>query len=205
MLQAKSPPSSKLSDPTRERLVDGLAQAIARRGYAQVTIADIVAQARVSKRTFYEHFKDRDECFLAAYSEGAELILDAIAQAVDPTAPWDQQIRSAVQAYLAGLEARPLLARTFLLEIQAAGPRALKARRKVHERFAAQIRGFVDEARRRDTTLRPLPAQLAAALVGGLNELVILHLESGATRFRELEPTATEFAFAVLLYATMRR
>src|SRR5438105_4031485 len=101
MMQAKT---AKLADPARERLLEGLAQAIARRGFAQTTIADIVAQARVSKRTFYEHFSDRDECFLAAYAEGSTLILDAIAQAVDPAAPWERQIRAAVQAYLASLE-----------------------------------------------------------------------------------------------------
>jgi AcrR family transcriptional regulator len=194
-MQAKS---GKPSNPMRDRVMEGLAHAVARRGYAAVTIADIVRAAHLSKRTFYEHFADKDECFLAAYHESSEMLLSLIAAAIDQAAPWQEQIRAAMHAYLAGLEALPHFARTFLVEIQAAGARALKARRKVHEQFAEQIRGFVEDARRRDATLRPLHPTLAAALVGGINELVLLHLESGAQRFTDLAPVATDFAIAVL-------
>lgn len=182
----------------RERLIEGFFAAVGASGYAAVTIADIVAHAHVSKRTFYEHFADKDECFLAAYADATTRILTGIAVAVDGSAPWREQIGAAVQAYLIGLEAQPALARTFVLEIQAAGPRALKARRKVHERFAEQIRGFVDEARRRDPSLRKLSPEMAAALVGGINELVLLNLESGAAKLSALGETAASFAFAVL-------
>jgi AcrR family transcriptional regulator len=194
-MQAKS---TATSDSTRQRVIEGFAEAISAKGYSSITIADVVRYARVSKRTFYEHFADKDECFLAAYEDACAQILGAIALAVDPGASWEKQIKSAVNAYLLGLESRPALARTFLLEIQAAGPRALKARRKAHERFADQIRGFVDEARRRDTSLKPLPPLVAAALVGGINELVLLNLEAGASKFTGLADAAERFAFAVL-------
>jgi len=194
-MQAKSHPAA---DPTRERLFEGFAAAVSRRGYAATTIADVVRHARVSKRTFYEHFADKEECFLAAYADATQQILAGIALAVDLDATWEDQVRAATQAYLTGLEARPEMARTFLFEIQAAGPRALKMRRKVHERFVQVIRSFVDEARRRDHSLRPIPPALAAAMVGGLNELVLLHIEAGSTRFTDLTDTAATFAFAVL-------
>jgi AcrR family transcriptional regulator len=194
-VQAKSP---NPRNQVRDRLFEGFAAAVGKRGYAAITIADVVQHAHVSKRTFYEHFADKDDCFLAAYADATAQMLEAIALAVDPDAPWEAQIRAAVRAYLITLESRPALARTFLLEIQAAGPRALKARRRVHEQFSAQIRGFVDEARRRDPSLRPLPPAMAAALVGGINELVLLRVESGAQKFTDLEGTAEAFALAVL-------
>lgn len=193
-MQAKS----SAPDPVRQRLIEGFARAVTAHGYAAATIADIVGQARVSKRTFYEHFSDKDDCFLAAYADAGAQIMEAIAAAVDPRAPWTEQIAAAVQAYLAGLEQRPALARTFLLEIQAAGPRALKARRRMHERFAEQIRGFVEEARRRDPSLRPLAPEMASALVGGINELALITVESGGQRFTALGETAARLAFAVL-------
>jgi AcrR family transcriptional regulator len=201
-MQAKS---TVTNDATRQRILDGFAQAVSARGYAAATIADVVRYARVSKRTFYEHFGDKDECFLAAYEDASAQILGAIALAVDPTAPWEKQIRGALSAYLQGLESRPALARTFLLEIQAAGPEALKARRKVHERFADQIRGFVDEARKRDPSLKPLPPLVAAALVGGINELVLLNVEAGSSRFTGLAEAAERFAMAVLLGGTAKK
>jgi AcrR family transcriptional regulator len=195
MAQAKS---WKRPDLARERLIEAVGEVIGSRGWAKATIADVVEEARVSKRTFYEHFKDLEACFLEAYGVASEQILAAIAGAVDPAAPWQQQIRAAVKAYLGALEMRPLLARAFLLEVQAAGPRALKTRHQVHEAFARQIRGFVDEARKRDQRVKTLSPLLAAALVGGLNELVILHIESDAHGFSSLAPVATEFAMAVL-------
>ena len=59
----------------RARLTGGLAAAIEEKGYAAVTIADVVARARVSKRTFYEHFADKEACFLALYSETSDELL----------------------------------------------------------------------------------------------------------------------------------
>ena len=70
----------------RARLTEGLAAAIAAKGYAAVTIADVVRLARVSKRTFYEHFADKEACFLALYAETSDELIDLIATAA-ATAP----------------------------------------------------------------------------------------------------------------------
>ena len=64
----------------RARLTAGLADAIAEKGYAAATIADVVRHARVSKRTFYEHFADKEACFLALYSESSDELLALIAR-----------------------------------------------------------------------------------------------------------------------------
>lgn len=186
-------------DPNALRLMEGLAAAVAERGYGATTIADIVRHARVSKRTFYEHFEDKEACFLESYRAAAEQLLATIAAAVDPKLPWDEQIVVATRAYVRTLEQKPQLTRTFLLEIHAAGPRALSLRRTVHERFAELLRGLVTVGRRNNPQVRPLTGPMATALVGGINELVLVALERApGANLRDIERTAIELVEAVL-------
>lgn len=188
-------------NPSRLRLLEGLEAAITEKGYAATTIADVVRHARVSKRTFYEHFEDKEACFLASYAAASEETLRVIASAAaSPGLPWDERIHAAARAYLHALEARPELTRTYLLEIHAAGPRALRLRREVHQRFADQLGGLVKTARGEHPELRALSPAMATALVGGINELVLVAVEKGrAGQLRELADTAAELVRAVLV------
>lgn len=190
----------------KSRLFEGFERAVAERGYAATTIADIVGHARVSKRTFYEYFADKDQCFLAAYEAASERALVAIAQAVDDGASWEEQIAAATRAYLAALESSAAITRTFMLEIQAAGPRALKMRREVMHRFAALVRSLVESGRKKNPRLHALTPAMSIAVVGGINELVLMAVEEGrATRLRELEATAAELVRAVLTVPRRQR
>jgi AcrR family transcriptional regulator len=138
----------------RGRLLDAMAEVVALRGYGAATVADVIEHAGVSRRTFYEHFKDKEECFLAAYDAGVEVLMATMRGAPDPIA-----------AYLETLAAEPAFARTFLIEIGAAGPRALERRRAVHDAFAALI-GEQPQA---------------LACVGAINEVVIREVAEGRT------------------------
>ena len=177
--------------------------AITEKGYTATTIADVVRHARVSKRTFYEHFEDKEACFLAAYEAASEETLRAIASAADPGLPWKERLQAATLSYLHSLEAQPELTRTYLLEIHAAGSRALKLRREVHQRFAEQLRELVQAARAEHPQLRELSPAMATALVGGINELVLVAVEKGCTgQLRELADTAVVLVYAVLVAPT---
>ncbi len=187
----------------RVRLLEGMAAAVDEKGYFATTIGDIVRHARVSKRTFYEHFSDKEDCFLACYSFGGEQALRAIAQAAGSAGPWQQRVHAATHAYLATLQAEPALTRTLLLEVHAAGPRALALRRTVLQRFAQLLRDLVEESRRCHPELRPLTPAMSTALVGGINELVLHTVEQGhAGRLTELTETITDLVRAVLSGAT---
>lgn len=161
----------------RERLVCGMNAAVAEKGYAATTIADVVRHARVSKRTFYEHFEDREACFLTAYDAASAHVLGAMTAAALAAAadgePWERRVERVVVSYLDAMAARPELTRIFLVEILGAGPRALARRRDTMERFADQMVAFCDELRRAEPTLRPVSRALATAVVGGVNELVL--------------------------------
>lgn len=187
-------------DENAARLVEGLAAAIAEKGYAGTTIADVVRHARVSKRTFYEHFDDKEACFLASYRAVTERLLGAIAAAVDFEAPWQEQLTAAAHAYFHLLEENPAVTRTFLVEIHAAGPRALELRREVHKRFAELLRGLVQRGSEKHPDVRPLTPAMATAIVGAINELVLVAVEGGG-RLRDLERTAIELVTAVLFAA----
>lgn len=188
-------------DTQRMRLFEGLAAAVAERGYATATIADIVRHAKVSKRTFYEHFADKEACFLAMYVMATDTMLAAIAAAFEAAAgaPWQEQVDAAVDAYVTTLESAPALTRSCLVEIHAAGARAVERRREVHGAFAQMLRDLVARTRRKHPELSPISAEMATALVGGINELLLVQVERGPrARLPALRETASALIRAVL-------
>ena len=184
----------------RLRLLEGFAAAVSERGYPSTTIAHIVKHARVSKRTFYEYFADKEECFLALYTEATDIVRMGIEQALRaPAKSWEAQLEAGLDAYLTALESNPALTRACLLEIQAAGPRAVVRRLEAHAKFAAMLRAFVDRSRLDHPELRPLSAPMATAVVGGIDELLLVNVEAGAkSRLTELRETAADLMRAVL-------
>jgi AcrR family transcriptional regulator len=149
--------------------MSGMAGAVAERGYAAVTINDVVRHAQISKSTFYAHFSDKEDCFLAAYEAASDLVIDVIVSAAD--APVPERARASTDAYLAALAADPALTRVFILDVLAAGPAALAARLEVNRRFAKALRELVAEG-----PIGELTPESALLLVGGINELVLAAL-----------------------------
>jgi AcrR family transcriptional regulator len=162
----------------RRRLLTAMGAAVAEQGYVATSIADIVARARVSRSAFYRCFSDKEECFLAAYTEQADTHLTRIASAAAEQEAWLDQLRAGVHAYVHELEAHPRFARSFLIEILAAGPRATELRSAVHERHAALMNDWYSSAPA-SLQLPPLPGEIFRAAVGATNELVSTRLESG--------------------------
>ena len=171
----------------RSRLLEGMATAVAQKGYADTTIADVVREASVSRRTFYEHFATKAECFIALYEAASHNALKILRQAVDPSQAWEQQLERAIGAYLEGMAFNPVLLRTLFVEILALGPEGLEARRRVNQEIADYMRQVV-----------PVSPQLAMAVVGGMHELVLQAVEDGkVTELPELTKTACELVKAV--------
>ncbi|HEX6499295.1 MAG TPA: TetR/AcrR family transcriptional regulator [Micromonosporaceae bacterium] len=164
---------SETPDPARLRLMEGLASALTDKGYAATTIADIVAHARVSKRTFYEHFTDKEDCLVAVYELACSRLVDVLRDAPVDGQAWQDRVRATVAAYLSAIEATPTLTRTLLLEIQAAGARAFRVRNRMQRRFADVLCELVEQGRVDNPEVRPLSPALALAIVGGVNELLL--------------------------------
>ena len=153
----------------RGRMLDAIAQAVAEKGYGAATVADVIARAGVSRKTFYEQFRDKEDCFLAAYETGVEVLLATMREADPGGDDLFARVQARVRAYLQTLEAEPGFARTFVIEVGAAGPRALQRRHEVLRRFAEENREVGGDA--------PLENYIAAA--GASNELVAHALVEG--------------------------
>ncbi|HEX8385311.1 MAG TPA: TetR/AcrR family transcriptional regulator [Rubricoccaceae bacterium] len=152
-----------------------MADAIVELGYNAVTVSDVVRLAKVSKRTFYEHFAGKEEGLLALYEANSVRLVDAVEAALGASPAGITRVEVGVEAYLAGLQARPGLVRTVLVEILHAGPRGLRVRRAVNRRFAALLLREMGAA----GTPPPHALDVAMALVGGVNELVLEAVEDG--------------------------
>ena len=194
-------PREVVVESQRTRMLAAMAGAVAEKGYARTSVADVIERAGVSRKTFYEQFANKEECFLAAYDEGVTLLLDAIDEAVREAAPdWIAAAEAGARCYLENLAANPDFARTFLIEVLGAGPEALERRAAVHARFAEQM-AALNRAARRDVGELPEPPDHAyLAAVGAINELVGAHLlASGPDRLGDLAPAVLDVQLAMLV------
>jgi AcrR family transcriptional regulator len=165
------------------QLLQGMAAAVADKGYWGTTIADAVRLARVSKSTFYAHFADKEACYVALYSAASNNVLDAMraadAAAAAARAPWREHLDAVNAAYLGMLASGGGLTRSLLVEVQTAGPSAAAMRRDVISRYVDLMRGLCNALTRTQPGLRPLSEQIALGVVGGVNEIVMAAIESG--------------------------
>lgn len=189
----------------RARICEAMARLVAERGYAAVTVADVVSAVKISRRTFYEHFEDKESCFLETYRIGCEngmaQIDDALRSLDDPD--WRTRLRVSLEAYVAILANEPHFARVLLIDVLGAGPRALAMREQVLAEYVAHYRGLRELAREEEPGLPSVPEEFLRALVGGIAELVQqVLLESKPKdipdRLRGLTDTLVRFADAVL-------
>ena len=175
----------------RSRLLEGMARAVAAKGYADTTIADIVREASVSRRTFYEHFATKAECLVALYEAASRNALKVLRDAMDPRHDWEQQVERALRAYLEAMASNPVLMRTLFIEILHLGPEGLAARRRVNQEIADYMRAVVGPGK--------VTPELAMAVVGGIHELVLQAIEQGRVeQLGELTHTASELVMAVV-------
>jgi AcrR family transcriptional regulator len=186
----------------RARMLDAITRAVADKGYSRVTVGDVVSEAGVSRRTFYEQFKDKEDCFLAAYATGTEALINDMVEAslaVGPDAHWREVLRVAIDAYVGMLAADPEFARTFLVDVLGAGPAAVELRRQVYEQFVQQYVVLARRAAKQQPEIGDVPEVYLRALVGGIGELVQQHvLTKDARTLPELAPVLVQLVTAVI-------
>ncbi len=177
------------------RLLHAMARVCGEKGFALVTIADIVREAGVSKRTFYEHFQGKEPCFLALYRAASASALRTLRDAVSPERPWQSQVEHALGAYLSHLAAGPDLIRTLFVDIHHLGAEGIRVRREVMQQFADFIVDTVNGPARAAGGAAPgaLTSTMAMAAVGGIHELVLQAIERGeAGSLQAMTPSASE-------------
>ncbi|MDT3397267.1 helix-turn-helix domain-containing protein [Streptomyces sp. B1866] len=176
----------------RARLLIGFLEVTAEKGYAAVTIGDIVERAGTSREAFYRQFAGKQECFLAAFREGAEVALSQVSAPLEevPYTEWRTGLRVSMRAYLALMAAYPAATWTFMIEGLAAGPEVAALYGRRSERIAELYRLTYHRVVRREDPSRPeLPDDTFDILVGGMADRVRHCLYTlGAEAIPELEP-----------------
>ena len=184
-------------DPFRLRLLDGLATSVIERGYRASTVADIVRNARTSKRTFYGQFTSKEQCFLELLWADIERLGATIQAAVDPEADWHRQIRQAVEAYVGHIQSRPAITLSWIRELPSLGAVALPVQRRGLQLLSNLLIELSASPGFRRAGAGPLTAPLAVILVGGLRELTALAVEDGRS-VREIVEPAVDASIALL-------
>ncbi len=169
------------------RLLQAMASVAAAQGLAATSIAAVVAEAGVSKRTFYEHFADKDACFLALYRAASASALRTLRESVEADRPWQDQVEHALGAYLTHLAKGPQLIRMLFVEVHHLGPAGALVRREVMQHLA----DFMLETINAEHEV--LAPTMAVAAVGGIQELVLQAIERGeAAQLDRLTASASE-------------
>ena len=169
------------TDAAREaqhaRLMEGLAASIREKGLAGTQVSDIVGHAHASRRTFYNHFEDKEACFVELMTTLADAFLAEVDRAIDREAPIATQIEQAIDTYLGLVTGDPALMSTFASP--ALGERTVLAQRDGFERYAELIVSVVEADAAHDPGVEPISIERAYMLVSGLHQTLVRALVRG--------------------------
>lgn len=181
------------SNETRRRdILEAMVRVVGRQGYKATSVADVIAEADVSRTTFYKHFEDKHECFLAAYDLAVKRILDEVVASCDGERPWLERVRTGLTTIVDLFALDPELARTAIVEVAAAGADA----RQRHWDAIARVTEFLADGEELADG-RELPENIALMAAGAVSGLIFEELLTGrAERLPELLP---DLLFALLV------
>ena len=195
-------PPLAVSASQRERLLRSVIAAVSESGYPAVTIADIVRRARVSRKAFYAHFANKEQCFLTAIGEGGQLMIErsvSATRALPAGASDEDMLRAACRGYLRFLADEPAFARVFYIHMPAAGARAVSRLDAGTRRFAELNRRWHEHARERHPDWPAVPPAAYLALGGATTELARSMVNADRIDdLPELEDTLVALHLAVL-------
>jgi AcrR family transcriptional regulator len=183
-------PREVVAENQRERLLNGVVDAVAEYGYNATTIGKIVEAAKISRRTFYEYFEGKEDCFAAAYGMIDDHVRGSMLAAGEDTAPWPEQVRARLEALLGVLSRDRAVTRFYLTEPLAAGGEIAARYRDAMQMLAETIRPESGPAGI-DAEVRD------QALMGGIATLIARRLKAGGPEtLHDLLPDLVELALA---------
>lgn len=180
----------------RTRLLEALLESIIEDGYQNTTVADIVRRAKTSRRTFYEYFDSREQCFVALLSSVTAQQARGIVGAVDRSAPWQAQVRQAVEAWIASYEDHPELMLAWIRDVPTLGSAARALQRESMEGFIAMVQAMIATDAVRSAGVA-ISRNRIIMMLGGLRELTAVTVESGG-QVREITEDAVVACTALL-------
>lgn len=178
----------------RDEIVEAMIRVAGDKGYLATSVADVIAEADVSRTTFYKHFADKRECFLAAYDLAVGRILGTAEAACEGGRPWRDRVRGGLEAVVDLFAAEPALARTAIVEVAAAGAEA----RVRHSTAIGRLARLLDSDRKGDGGGElKLPSHTGLMAVGAVAGLILDELRED--RAADLPRILPELEFALLV------
>jgi AcrR family transcriptional regulator len=163
----------------KERLLNALTACLTNKLYRDITLADITRAAQVSRRSFYQHFENKDACLLALSSDTSLKIMACIMNAYSPVDDWPSLTAKVTHAYLSFIQEHPALMNALYLETASMGHKGLAARRKVAELFAQFLCHQVSVRINIGEKIQSINHASAIAVIAGINELILYELMDG--------------------------
>jgi len=186
-------PRAFVVENQRERILSAVGDVVSVAGYREMSVEDVIVTAGVSRRTFYEHFKNKEDAFLAAYDAVLLQLLSLVQSAIDAEQTFPARMRAGLSAFLDFLAREPGFARMCIVEALAAGPEAIARRNGAMTAFATLIS---ENAREIGTPLEP-PPLTAETIVGGIYEVVYTRIVRGD--IRQLPELLADLLYPALL------
>jgi AcrR family transcriptional regulator len=178
-------PEPLVAHSQRERILTAMADACATKGYGATTIADICEPAGVSRATFYELFKDKEDCLQASMELALADAMGRIVEVYSPDKPWATMVRDSVATFLDLLATRPDFARMALIEAPAAGGRSLE----MYASGKRVLQALLDRARRDPIEEQAIPSSAGRGALAAAESLIVGQIFAGNTeRLPELLP-----------------
>lgn len=171
-------PSTQVAEIQRSRLLAGAVAAIEEHGYANTTVAQITGRSRVSRRTFYELFENREACLAGLVEDVVGMVEGDLTRAGLGDLPWRERVRGGLAVILGFLDREPVLARVFVVQSAQGGSRVLAQRERVLARLAAVL----DEGREQGALGADCSVLTAEGLLGAVLGIVQARLARGEDR-----------------------
>ncbi len=180
------------NETRRQLILEAMVRVVGRKGYKATSVADVIEEADVSRTTFYKHFDDKHECFLAAYDLVVERVLGEVVAKCDAGQPWLERMRVGLETVVEMFALDPELARTAIVEVAAAGADA----RQRHWDAVSRLTEYLAEGEELAGG-RELPPNIGLMAAGAVSGLIFDELLTGrAERLPELLP---DLVFAMLV------
>lgn len=176
----------------RERLLQAMVRVVGEKGYKATSVADVIAEADISRTTFYKHFTDKHDCFLAAYDMLVEQVFREVLANCDGEQPWMERVTNGLARIVELFALDPALARTAIVEVAAAGADA----RQRHWNAVARFTEFLDGGRELGEG-RELPENISLMSAGAVSGLIFDELLAG--RAERLPALLPDLLFAMLV------
>jgi AcrR family transcriptional regulator/DNA-binding MarR family transcriptional regulator len=176
-------PRGYVTEIQRARMLSAAVEAIEEHGYARLTVAQVINRAKVSRKTFYDLFEDREDCFLAVFERTLAQVSSRVVEAYEPESNWREGVRAGLTALLVFIDEEPELARLCIVDALGGGARVLEERARV----LARLRKVIDLGRATATSGREPASVTAEGVIGAV--FAVLHtrlLERSSKPYMEL-------------------